>query len=171
MECSMIVNEKRAGLTSYVRRIAPAVDHDNVVGESLLALYQKWDQISGDKLSWLYRVARNKAVDAVRDKDNGHAEIDETAAGTDKAAPLGAWTPPSPGERLLFVEAIGALPRHLGLPLTLFGKGWRVEEIAEYEGLSIETTRTYLARAKKFFSHHLRTDDPDIATRSEGTTR
>ncbi len=170
MECSMIVTEKRAGLTRYVRKIAPAVDHDNVVGESLLALYQKWDQITDDKLSWLYRVARNKAVDALRDRNHGHAEIDENAAGTDKAAPLGAWTPPSPGERLLFVEAIGALPRHLGLPLTLLGKGWRVEEIGEYMGLSVETTRAYLARAKKFFSHHLRADDPGTATRSEGTT-
>lgn len=144
----MIVTERRKALTSYVRKQAPGVDHDNVVGEALLALYQQWDRIDGDKLAWLFRVARNKAVDAVRHKDAGHAEVDESAGVTDRAAPIGAWTPPSPGERLLFIEAVVGLPRRLGLPLTLLEKGWRVEDIAEYMGLSLVTTRTYLSRAK-----------------------
>lgn len=156
LECSTIVTERRKALTTYVRRRFPGVDHDNVVGDALLALYQQWDRIEGDKLAWLYRVARNKALDAVKHKEAGHGEIDELAGAVDKAAPIGVWTPPSPGEKLLFIEAvIVGLPRSLGLPLTLLEKGWRVEDIAEYMGLSLATTRTYLSRAKSRLNHVL----------------
>ncbi len=167
----MIVTEKRGKLTDYAESIAPSVDHDNVVGEALLALYQKWDRISGDKIKWLYRVVYNKAIDATRDKNYGHAEVDETVADTGKAVPIGSWNPPSPGEWLLFVEAIGVLPRRLGLTLTLFGKGWQIEDIAEYMGLSHATTSTYLAQAKKYLRDQLHTDDPGQAHRPEGTDR
>ncbi|WIY05599.1 sigma-70 family RNA polymerase sigma factor [Amycolatopsis mongoliensis] len=172
LECSTIVTERRKALTSYVRKLAPGVDHDNVVGEALLALYQRWDRIDGDKLSWLYRVAHNKAVDATRHKEAGHAEIDETAGVTDKAAPIGVWTPPSPGERLLFVEAIGALPRRLGLPLTLLEKGWRVEDIAEYMGLPTTTVGVYLSRAKNYLNRLLTAaDEARPAHRAERRNR
>ncbi|MFJ7216554.1 RNA polymerase sigma factor [Amycolatopsis sp. NPDC098790] len=160
-------------LTSYVRHKAPGVDHDNVVGEALLALYQQWDHIKGDKLAWLFRVARNKAVDAVRHKEAGHAEVDESAGVADKAAPIGVWTPPSPGEKLLFIEAVVELPRNLGLPLTLLERGWRVEDIAEFMGLSLATTRTYLSRAKSRLNQKLAStsDDPAPAHRSEKRDR
>ncbi|WP_410631369.1 RNA polymerase sigma factor [Amycolatopsis sp. cmx-4-83] len=151
--------QRRRALTSYVRRPAPNGDHDNVVGEAPLALYQRWDRIDGDKPAWLYRVARNKAADATRHREAGHAEIDESAGVADKAAPIGVWTPPGPGERLLFVEAIGALPRRLGLPLTLLEKGWRVEDIAEYMGLPASTVGISLSRAKNYLNRLLTAAD------------
>ncbi len=55
LEGSTIVTERRKALPSYVRSKAPGVDHDNVVGDALLALYQQWDRIEGDKLAWLFR--------------------------------------------------------------------------------------------------------------------
>ncbi|MET8848535.1 sigma-70 family RNA polymerase sigma factor [Amycolatopsis sp. NPDC004625] len=171
LECSTIVTERRKALTSYVRRLVPGVDHDNVVGEALLALYQGWDRIDGDKLAWLYRVARNKAMDATRHKEAGHAEIDESAV-AERATPIGVWTPPNPGERLLFVEAIGALPRRLGLPLTLLEKGWRVEEIAEYMGMPVSTVGIYLSRAKSYLNRLLTAaEDIRPAHRSERRDR
>ncbi|WP_410583964.1 RNA polymerase sigma factor [Amycolatopsis sp. lyj-108] len=167
----MIVSEKRAGLTQFVRRTAPMVDHDNVVGEALLALYVNWHTIRGEKLPWLYRVARNKAVDALRDKNFGHAEIDESQPASGQSAPVGSWTPLRPGQRMLFVHALGSLPRHLGLTLTFLDKGWRLEDIAEYLGVSCATVRSYISRAKKDLTREIYAPDSGNGTRREGMDR
>ena len=63
------------------------------------------------------------------------------------------------------------LPRHLGLPLTLFDKGWKVEEIAEYMDLTVATTRVYLSRAKKFYTREIYAREPGKTARPEGTQR
>ncbi|OXM54476.1 sigma-70 family RNA polymerase sigma factor [Amycolatopsis alba] len=166
----MIVSEKRAGLTQFVRRSAPSVDHDNVVGEALLALYMNWHKIRGEKLAWLYRVAQNKAMDAMRDKNFGHTEIDEAGLIPGRSVLVGSWIPPRPGEWMLFIDAIGALPRHLGLTLTFLDKGWRLEDIAEYLGVNCATVRSYISRAKKELTREIYAPDSGNGTR-EGTDR
>ncbi|MGC7103097.1 RNA polymerase sigma factor [Amycolatopsis lurida] len=161
-ELAEIVNERRADLTKYVRKIAPGADHDNVIGEALVTLYVNWDSISGHKLNWLYRTARNKAIDAIRDKNNRNVSL-EHAAETQHVGQPASWMPPAPGELLMIIEASGRLPHYLGLVLTMKGKGWTLDEIAEYTGNSVDTVRTYLARAYKQLSYEVRSSgDPEL---------
>ncbi|MFE0025095.1 RNA polymerase sigma factor [Amycolatopsis sp. NPDC059021] len=167
-ELTAIFNAERVRLTNFVRQIAPSVDHDNVVGAAMLALFLQWNTIEGKKVKWLYKVARNKAVDALRDRDFGHEPVDECAELVNVAHLV--WAPPRPGETLLFLEAVGELPRRLGLPLTLFQKGWTHAEIAEYMGLSVETIKTYLSKARNHLIAKLRAAHHEDDT-SEGTSR
>lgn len=107
-------------------------------------------------------------MDALRDRNFGHAEIDEADLAAGQSAPVGAWTPLRPGQRLLFVDA---LPRHLGLTLTFLDEGWQLADIAEYLGVSCATVRSYISRAKKELTREIYSSGSRHGTRREGTDR
>jgi RNA polymerase sigma factor (sigma-70 family) len=142
-----IVERYRRALMRYVSRLLPPERAEDVVQQAFVKAYEAMNRNEAD-LSlrpWLYRIAHNGALNALRDRALGHAELSERIDGVER--------PDQALERTLglheLVVAVQALPerqRNAILLRELEGRSY--EEIATALGVTDGAVRQLLNRAR-----------------------
>jgi RNA polymerase sigma factor (sigma-70 family) len=142
-----IVERYRGALMRYVSRLLPPERAEDVVQQAFVKAYEamRRDSAELNLKPWLYRIAHNGALNALRDRALGHAELDERIDGVER--------PDQALERTLglreLVVAVQALPerqRNAILLRELEGRSY--EEIAEALGVTDGAVRQLLNRAR-----------------------
>jgi RNA polymerase sigma-70 factor (ECF subfamily) len=156
--CDTLVRRHIGGIYELcLDMLRSPTEAEDATQETLVAAFQNLDTFRGDAAfkSWLYRIARNKALDLGRRK-NVRTTTSFLAAQVEPGAGLqGAWTDPeqvvlrqSEAERLWGLVA--ELPMNYRLVVYLFYRqGLSHEEIAEALGVPKRTVETRLYRARK----------------------
>ena len=106
---------------------------------------------------WLYRLARNAAVDAGRETSRRRCTqaLGELPVRASTTAPLGALVSDEQHREVL--TAIQALPALYREPFVLrHMQGWRYKEIAEVMGIRADSVETRLVRARRFLREALK---------------
>jgi RNA polymerase sigma factor (sigma-70 family) len=142
-----IVERYRRALMRYVSRLLPPERAEDVVQQSFVKAYEAMHRNSAE-LSlkpWLYRIAHNGALNALRDRGAAHAELSDTIDGVER--------PDQAFERTLglreLVVAVQALPeRQRSAILLREMEGRSYEEIATALGVSDGAVRQLLNRAR-----------------------
>jgi RNA polymerase sigma-70 factor (ECF subfamily) len=155
----------------WVRSVAYAVlgDPDRVDDVCQQAWAAVWENIRSLRdprrwKAWLYRLTRNAALDAGRERTRDRQSVRElTGAALAGRTPTGARPAPRPEQVLsdrqrheAVLEAIRSLPaiyrepfmyRHL--------EGWSYRQISVAMGLPVDTVETRLVRARRFLREML----------------
>jgi RNA polymerase sigma factor (sigma-70 family) len=143
-----IVERYRRALMRYVSRLLPPERAEDVVQQAFVKAYEAMHRNAAELnlRPWLYRIAHNGALNALRDRALGHAELDERIDGVER--------PDQALERTLglrdLVVAVQALPerqRNAILLRELEGRSY--EEIAIALGVTDGAVRQLLNRARK----------------------
>ena len=110
-----IVERYRRALMRYVSRLLPPERAEDVVQQSFVKAYEAMHRNSAELnlKPWLYRIAHNGALNALRDRSAAHAELSDTIDGVER--PDQAFER-SVGLRELVV-AVQALPERQRLSL------------------------------------------------------
>lgn len=108
--------------------------------------------------SWLYRLARNAAVDAGRETSRQRARLKVLAAESVTEGVAPAETPLVQKERQREVlAAIGGLPPLYREPFVLrHMNGWNYQQIAEALGMPVDSIETRLVRARRLLRDALK---------------
>jgi RNA polymerase sigma factor (sigma-70 family) len=142
-----IVERYRRALMRYVSRLLPPERAEDVVQQAFVKAYEAMhrDAAELNLRPWLYRIAHNGAVNVLRDRALGHAELDERFDGVER--------PDQALERTLglrdLVVAVQALPerqRNAILLRELEGRSYG--EIATALGVTDGAVRQLLNRAR-----------------------
>jgi RNA polymerase sigma factor (sigma-70 family) len=142
-----IVERYRRALMRYVSRLLPPERAEDVVQQAFVKAYEAMhrDAAELNLRPWLYRIAHNGAVNALRDRALGHAQLDERFDGVER--------PDQALERTLglrdLVVAVQALPerqRNAILLRELEGRSYG--EIAAALGVTDGAVRQLLNRAR-----------------------
>lgn len=143
----------RKPLLGYSRRIVAAEDAEDVVQRTFIAAHRAIRD-SKDELKlrpWLYRVAHNAAIDALRKQGPGHVQLDESLDGVER--PDQAF---ERGQRVRdTVAAIQGLPKRQRRALVLHAlEGRPYAEVASELGTNAVAARqlVYEARRRRGFS-------------------
>ena len=109
---------------------------------------------------WLYRLARNAALDAGRSESRRKRLIQEGAAESDSGSPTAAAAPDrqimDQERRQAVLEAIRSLPALYREPFVLrHMEDWSYQQIAETMNLPPATVETRLARARRLLREAL----------------
>lgn len=101
--------------------------------------------------SWLYRLARNAALDAGRERSRRRARMAEAAAAAAEAESSAPDLAMMANERQREVlDAIAALPALYREPFVLRHlQGWSYRQIAEVMGMPVDSVETRLVRAMR----------------------
>jgi RNA polymerase sigma factor (sigma-70 family) len=143
-----IVERYRRALMRYVSRLLPPERAEDVVQQAFVKAYEamRRDAAELNLKPWLYRIAHNGALNALRDRALVHAELDERIDGVER--------PEQALERTFglreLVVAVQALPerqRNAILLRELEGRSY--EEIAAELGVTDGAVRQLLNRARK----------------------
>lgn len=110
---------------------------------------------------WIYRLARNAAVDAGRDlsRRRRQASLSPSAVGAmESGATAAADSTTAANEQSVAVmEAIQALPMLYREPFVLrHVNGWGYEQIAEVMGMPVDSVETRLVRARRMLREALK---------------
>src|SRR5215217_2927591 len=142
-----IVERYRRALMRYVTRLLPPERAEDVVQQAFVKAYEAMHRNSAELnlRPWLYRIAHNGALNALRDHGAAHAELSDTIDGVER--------PDQAFERTLglreLVVAVQALPdRQRSAILLREMEGWSYEEIATALGVSDGAVRQLLNRAR-----------------------
>src|SRR5918997_6122217 len=142
-----IVERYRRPLMRYVSRILPPERAEDVVQQSFVKAYEAMLRNSAtlQLRPWLYRIAHNNALNALRDRGLRHAELDERLDGVER--------PDQALERAQglrdMVVAVQALPeRQRDAILLRELEGRSYEEIAVALGVTDGAVRQLLNRAR-----------------------
>ena len=125
--------------------------------------------------SWLFRIAHNTAIDALRRVPRPTVPLDEaalTAAGPD--APLSAAASPDPVERAALARALDAAlgrlrPQYRAAIVLRYEEGLSFDEIGHVLGLPEATARSHVHRARKELAQFLGQTGWAPATSRPGT--
>lgn len=142
-----IVERYRRALMRYVSRLLPPERAEDVVQQSFVKAYEAMHKGSAELnlRPWLYRIAHNGALNALRDRGGGHAELSDTIDGVER--PDQAFERKH-GLRELVVS-VQALPeRQRSAILLREMEGRSYEEIATALGVSDGAVRQLLHRAR-----------------------
>ena len=142
-----IVERYRRALMRYVSRLLPPERAEDVVQQSFVKAYEAMHRNSAELnlKPWLYRIAHNGALNALRDRGAAHAELSDTIDGVER--PDQAFERTS-GLRELVV-AVQALPeRQRSAILLREMEGRSYEEIATALGVTDGAVRQLLNRAR-----------------------
>src|SRR4051794_23548606 len=142
-----IVERYRRALMRYVSRLLPPDRAEDVVQQSFVKAYEAMHRNSAalNLRPWLYRIAHNGALNALRDRGATHAELSDTIDGVER--PDQAFER-SHGLRELVV-AVQALPdRQRSAILLREMEGRSYEEIATALGVTDGAVRQLLNRAR-----------------------
>ncbi len=142
-----IVERYRRALMRYVSRLLPPERAEDVVQQSFVKAYEAMhrDAAELNLRPWLYRIAHNGALNALRDRALGHAELDERIDGVerpDQAFERAAGL----RELLVAVQALPERQRDAILLRELEGRSY--EEIAAALGVTDGAVRQLLNRAR-----------------------
>jgi RNA polymerase sigma factor (sigma-70 family) len=142
-----IVERYRRALMRYVSRLLPAERAEDVVQQAFVNAYEAMhrDAAELNLRPWLYRIAHNSALNALRDRALAHAELDERLDGVER--------PDQAFERTLglreLVGAVQALPeRQRDAILLRELEGRSYGEIATALGVTDGAVRQLLNRAR-----------------------
>jgi RNA polymerase sigma factor (sigma-70 family) len=142
-----IVERYRRALMRYVSRLLPAERAEDVVQQSFVKAYEAMHRGSAELnlRPWLYRIAHNGALNALRDRGSTHAELSDTIDGVER--------PDQAFERkhglrelVVSVQALPERQRSAILLRELEGRSY--EEIAVALGVSDGAVRQLLNRAR-----------------------
>jgi RNA polymerase sigma factor (sigma-70 family) len=142
-----IVERYRRALMRYVSRLLPPERAEDVVQQSFVKAYEAMhrDEAELNLRPWLYRIAHNGALNALRDRSLAHAELDQRIDGVER--PDQAFER-SVGLRELVV-AVQALPERQRSAILLRElEGRSYEEIAAALGVTDGAVRQLLNRAR-----------------------
>ncbi|HEY7455375.1 MAG TPA: sigma-70 family RNA polymerase sigma factor, partial [Thermoleophilaceae bacterium] len=142
-----IVERYRRALMRYVSRILPPERAEDVVQQSFVKAYEAMLRGSAELnlRPWLYRIAHNTALNALRDRALVHAELDERIDGVER--PDQAFERSTSLREL--VSAVQALPeRQRDAILLRELEGRTYEEIAASLGVTDGAVRQLLNRAR-----------------------
>ena len=142
-----IVERYRRALMRYVSRLLPPERAEDVVQQSFVKAYEAMHRDAAElKLRpWLYRIAHNGALNALRDRSLGHAELDERIDGVERPDQAFERTA---GLRELVV-AVQALPERQRSAILLRElEGRSYDEIAAALGVTDGAVRQLLNRAR-----------------------
>ena len=142
-----IVERYRRALMRYVSRLLPPERAEDVVQQSFVKAYEAMHKGSAELnlRPWLYRIAHNGALNALRDRGLGHAELSERIDGVERPDQA---VERAQGLRELVV-AVQALPeRQRSAILLREMEGRSYEEIATALGVSDGAVRQLLNRAR-----------------------
>jgi RNA polymerase sigma factor (sigma-70 family) len=142
-----IVERYRRALMRYVSRLLPPERAEDVVQQAFVNAYEAMHR-GGAELNlkpWLYRIAHNTALNALRDRGLRHDELDESIDGVERPDQALERTQ---GLRdvLVAVQALPARQRDAILLRELEGRSY--EEIALALGVSDGAVRQLLNRAR-----------------------
>ncbi len=129
-------------------------DAQDLVQETLLRAYQKWEQFEGraNPATWLYRIAGRVCL-RMRRRRSGqplHMEsLEENPAFAERTL-VELVSPETNHEALQYMqEAVAALPEEFRLPLVLKEiAGFSLDETARILGLKSQTVKTRVHRAR-----------------------
>jgi DNA-directed RNA polymerase specialized sigma24 family protein len=81
-----IVERYRRALMRYVSRLLPPERAEDVVQQAFVKAYEAMHRNTAELnlRPWLYRIAHNGALNALRDRALGHAELDERIDGVER---------------------------------------------------------------------------------------
>jgi RNA polymerase sigma-70 factor (ECF subfamily) len=116
---------------------------------------------SGSWRTWLYRLARNAAVDAGREASRRRRRFQALSSEAwHPEAPAESGDPPAGGEvRSEVMRAVQALPAMYREPFVLRHlSGWSYQEIAGVMGMPVDSVETRLVRARRFLRDWLKGD-------------
>jgi RNA polymerase sigma factor (sigma-70 family) len=142
-----IVERYRRALMRYVARLLPAERAEDVVQQAFVKAYEAMQRDSAELnlRPWLYRIAHNTALNALRDRALGHAQLDEQIDGVER--PDQAFERVT-GLRELLV-AVQALPERQRDAIVLRElEGRSYEEIGAALGVTDGAVRQLLNRAR-----------------------
>jgi RNA polymerase sigma factor (sigma-70 family) len=142
-----IVERYRRALMRYVSRLLPAERAEDVVQQAFVNAYEAMHR-NGAELKlrpWLYRIAHNTALNALRDRALGHAELDDQIDGVER--PDQAFERATGlRELLVAVQALPERQRDAILLRELEGRSY--EEIGVALGVTDGAVRQLLNRAR-----------------------
>ena len=142
-----IVERYRRALMRHVSRLLPPERAEDVVQQAFVKAYEamRRDAAELNLKPWLYRIAHNGALNALRDRALGHAQLDERIDGVERPEQV---LERSLGLRQLVV-AVQALPeRQRDAILLRELEGRSYEEIATALGVTDGAVRQLLNRAR-----------------------
>jgi len=142
-----IVERYRRALMRYVTRLLPPERAEDVVQQAFVKAYEAMhrDAAELNLRPWLYRIAHNAALNALRDRALGHAQLDERIDGVERPDQVFER---SVGLRELVV-AVQALPdRQRDAILLRELEGRSYEEIGAALGVTDGAVRQLLNRAR-----------------------
>lgn len=140
---------------AYARRRAPAEVVQDVVAETFLVAWRRFDEIPKRQLPWLYGVARRVLANELRSARRRDALAERAAASIPASDPPAA----DPG---LF-EALNRLTEHdRELLLLVAWEGLAPADAAEVLGCSRPAVRVRLSRARKRLAAELEPDAEPI---------
>jgi RNA polymerase sigma-70 factor (TIGR02960 family) len=167
-EFAALADEYRAELQLHCYRILGSVqDAEDLVQETLLAAWRGLDRFEGRAAlrTWLYRIATNRCLNAVRDRGRRPPELPPPPDSPEPVPPtrLGepVWLEPYPdlllegietreAVGLAFITALQRLPPKQRVVLVLRDVlGFRAREVAEMIGLTEVAVNRALQRARK----------------------
>jgi RNA polymerase sigma-70 factor, ECF subfamily len=124
---------------------------DEVMQETYLKVWKmagKFDPTIASPITWMVAIARNRAIDIVRQK--GDVSIEETPA----ALGVAAETPPPLARREMTEElrrllsCLGKLdPEKQRIVLLAYYSGWSREQLAQKLDIPVNTIKTWLRRS------------------------
>jgi RNA polymerase sigma factor (sigma-70 family) len=142
-----IVERYRRALMRYVSRLLPPERAEDVVQQAFVKAYEAMhrDAAELNLRPWLYRIAHNAALNALRDRSFGHAELDERIDGVERPDQAFERTV-GLREVLVAVQALPARQRDAILLRELEGRSY--EEIGATLGVTDGAVRQLLNRAR-----------------------
>ncbi|GLZ28229.1 hypothetical protein Lesp02_04190 [Lentzea sp. NBRC 105346] len=128
----------------YVHSHWPQFDSESIVNATFEKVWKSWEHITGDRIKWAMRVAKNLAIDAWRRHEvpMSLADIDEHMVGA------GMLTAEAGVEAQQINEALGELPPRLRTALLMHAYGWSREDIAEAMNCKPASVSHYLSQAR-----------------------
>ena len=142
-----IVSRYRAALLRYTERFLPHERAEDAVQQSFVSAYEAMlrDDAALNLRPWLYRIAHNTSLNALRDRGLRHSELDESIDGVERPDQALERTQRL-GEVLDAVQALPERQREAIVLRELEGRSY--EEIASELGVTDGSVRQLLNRAR-----------------------
>ena len=135
-------------VAAYVRRHAPTDDVPDLVAETFLQAWRRWDDVPRPPIAWLIGTAR-KVIGNGRRAHRRRVALQDRLALLDSAARPGEDAGLLATERMAALEALAALPHHQREALLLVAwDGLTPEEAATALGVKHGTFRVRAHRAR-----------------------
>lgn len=137
-------------LHAYVRSHSAAVDVDAISNEAMTRVYEKWDELTGPRRAWVFRVTHNLVLDDLRKQRPVSCEPENLP----EVGPHRFAGPEASYELVEIGQAIAGLPKYLQAPILLAAQQVPPREIAIVLGMSPRTVSSYLYRARELLHEH-----------------
>lgn len=136
--------------------LADPFDASDIMHETMLAVWKQADRFQGNSSlkSWIYAIARNKAVDHNRKKGRSSTVAEMPEQVDDAPGPSASLAAAQDAEKMR--EAIAKLgENHRSVIHLAFFEELPYAEIAEIEGVPVGTVKTRIMHAKSKLQHLL----------------